>query len=79
MLESTTLNGRRKIGEFSDADKSFTSVANKSSDVDELSLSCERNAVYMKINSNQLNVQWNWTMKEQKFPSNDVIESVNFR
>lgn len=79
MLESTTLNERRKVGEFSDADKSFMSATNKSSEIDELSSTCDRNAVYMTINDGEVKVQWNWTMREQKVPTNDAIESVNFR
>lgn len=79
-LESTSLNGRRKIGEFINADKSSPDEADKSSESDEPSSNCNKNAVYMRINESALRVQWNWTMREQIIPSNDVaVEAVNFR
>lgn len=79
MLESTTLNGRRRIGEFADAaDKSSPSDTNKSFETDEQS-DCNKNAVYARINGSALKVQWNWTMREQKMQQFDAVETVDFR
>lgn len=96
-MVETSLNGRNRIGEFLLGEKtSFTElehkkVVNESTRDENLEyfdvLSCDKNSVYTRIDEEKertewKEVQWNWTMREQKSQSsneNNKNEFVNFR